>query len=245
MKSVKKAVDLLLYVGECGRPVGVTEVAGRLGVPKSSAHRLLNALTHRCLLEHVGQGRYAPGVGMLLLGPSGSGALALVRAAEPSLSALAAALGETFFLVVRRGDQLLVVSKAEGSGFLRASPNVGTVVPLHATAVGRVFLAFSSDLALPEPLEAFTRRTPVGRSKLARLVDQARSDRWAISVDEWHEGLAALAAPVFAGQRLVAAVAVACPSARVRQLGERQLIAAIVNVSKALSRAVSEKGQLS
>jgi DNA-binding IclR family transcriptional regulator len=139
---------------------------------------------------------------------------------------------------------LAVVSKAEGSGFLRASPSVGTLVPLHATAVGRVFLAFSSDLAVSEPLEAFTKRTPVGRAKLARLVEQARTDRWAISVDEWHEGLTALAAPVFSGQQLVAAVAVACPSARFRQLGERQLIAAIVNVSKVLSQAVSERGQV-
>ena len=137
---------------------------------------------------------------------------------------MAAALGETFFLVVRRADQLIVVHKVEGSGFLRASPNVGSVVPVHATAVGRVFLAFSGDLAIPAPLTAYTRRTPQTAARLERLVEQARNERWALSVDEWHEGLAAVAAPVFCGERLIGAVAVACSSARLRQLGERQLI---------------------
>jgi DNA-binding IclR family transcriptional regulator len=239
MQSVQRAIDLLMYVGECGRAVGVTEVALRLGLPKTSAHRLLKTLTYRHLLEHVDAGRYRPGLGMLLLSPPALGASALTRAADPLLSALAAALGETFFLVVRRGDQLIVVHKLEGSGFLRASPSVGSVVPVHATAVGRVFLAFSSDLSVATPLEAYTRTTPKSASRLERLVEQTRQERWALSVDEWHEGLAAIAAPVFSGERLIAAVAVACSSARLRQLGERQLIQAVVNVSKALSRAIS------
>ncbi|HEY6722977.1 MAG TPA: IclR family transcriptional regulator [Polyangiaceae bacterium] len=239
MQSVQRAIDLLMYVGECGRAVGVTEVALRLGLPKTTAHRLLKTLTYRHLLEHAEDGRYRPGLGMLLLSPPALGASALTRAADPLLSALAAALGETFFLVVRRGDQVIVVHKVEGSGFLRASPNVGSAVPVHATAAGRVFLAFSTDLGLPAPLTAYTRRTPQTAARLQRLVDQTRHERWAVSVDEWHEGLAAIAAPVFCGERLVAAVAVACSSARLRQLGERQLIQATQNLSKALSRAIS------
>lgn len=239
MQSVQRAIDLLMYVGESGRAVGVTEVAQRLGLPKTTAHRLLKTLTYRHMLEHAEDGRYRPGLGMLLLSPPALGASALTRAADPLLSTLAAALGETFFLVVRRGDQLIVVHKVEGSGFLRASPNVGSAVPVHATAVGRVFLAFSSELVLPVPLAAYTRRTPQSAARLDRLVEQTRRERWSLSVDEWHEGLAAIAAPVFCGERLVAAVAVACASARLRQLGERQLIQATTNASKALSRAVS------
>lgn len=239
MQSVQRAIDLLMYVGECGRAVGVTEVAERLGLPKTTAHRLLKTLTYRHLLEHSEDGRYRPGLGMLLLSPPALGASALTRAADPLLSALAAALGETCFLVVRRGDQLIVVHKVEGSGFLRASPSVGSVVPAHASAVGRVFLAFSSDLRVPSPLPVYTRRTPPTAARLERLVEQARHERWGLSVDEWYEGLAAVAAPVFCDERLVASVAVACSSARLRQLGERQLIRATQNVSKALSRAIS------
>jgi len=239
MQTVQRAIDLLLYVAESGRAVGVTEVAQRLGLPKTSAHRLLKTLTYRHLLEHAEDGRYRPGLGMLLLSPPALGASALTRAADPLLSSLAATLGETFFLVVRRGDQLIVAHKVEGSGFLRASPKVGSAIPAHATAAGRVFLAFANDLGAPEPLTAYTRRTPQSAARLQRLVEQTRQERWALSVDEWHEGLAAVAAPVFCGERLVAAVAVACASARLRQLGERQLIQATLNVGKALSRAVS------
>jgi len=239
MQSVQRAIDLLMYVGECGRTVGVTEVAERLGLPKTSAHRLLKTLTYRHLLEHAEDGRYRPGLGMLLLSPPALGASALTRAADPLLNSLATTLGETCFLVVRRGDQLIVLHKVEGSGFLRASPHVGSAVPVHATAAGRVFLAFSTDLAVPQPLQLYTRRTPQSAARLERLIAEAREERWALSVDEWQEGLAAVAAPVCCGERLVAALAVACASARLRQLGERQLIQATVNVGKALSRTIS------
>ncbi len=235
VQSVHKAIDLMLFVAGRSGPVGVTEVAEHLHLPKTSAHRLLQALTHRNLLEHTRTGRYEPGLGMLLLNPSGLNASPLIRTADPALRTLAATLGETFFLVMRRGDELVVVHKAEGSGFLRASPSVGATIPLHATAAGRIYLAFAADVRAPEPFHVYTRHTPTNAARLQRLVEQAHRDQCAVSVDEWQEGLSAVAAPILCRGRLLAAVTVACASVRFRQLGERQLTSAIWNVAKSLS----------
>jgi DNA-binding IclR family transcriptional regulator len=93
----------------------------------------------------------------------------LVAAARPVLERHAQALGETFFLVVARGGTLLVLDKAEGTGLLRVSPRVGSAVPVHASAVGKLYLAHAPELVALEPkLTRFTARTIVSPRKLAR-----------------------------------------------------------------------------
>ena len=64
-----------------------------------------------------------------------------MRAGEQTFEAAAAQYGETFFLVSARARRLVVLDKAEGTGFLRAAPRVGSSVPAHATAVGKLYLA--------------------------------------------------------------------------------------------------------
>ena len=72
-------------------------------------------------------------------------------AARPVLESEAAAIGETVFLVAARANKLVVLDKVEGTGFLRAAPQVGSEVPIHATAVGKLFLAFAEgSLSAPQ-----------------------------------------------------------------------------------------------
>ena len=113
----------------------MTAIGRALGLPKSSAHRLLTALSRRGLVEQDGRGRYRPGIGLVALGLGALEREPVVVAARPVLEQEAGALGETFFLVAARAGRLVVLDKAEGNGFLRAAPRVGSSVPVHATAV--------------------------------------------------------------------------------------------------------------
>jgi DNA-binding IclR family transcriptional regulator len=150
-----------------------------------------------------------------------------VAAARPVLEQEADTLGETFFLVGARAGRLVVLDKAEGSGFLRAAPRVGSSVPVHATASGKLFLAFAPEALapVPEALERFTAPPPAGAAALAREVARARRRGWAVNREEWIPGLCVLAAPVrvAAGARLAAVVAVAAPAPRMRALGESEV----------------------
>lgn len=119
--------------------MGVTDLGRALGLPKSSAHRLLAALAKRGLVDRDDRDRYRPGIALLALGLGVLDSEPIVAAARQVLEAGARDLGETHFLVGARGGRLLVLDKAEGSGFLRASPQVGSSVPVHATAVGGSF----------------------------------------------------------------------------------------------------------
>ena len=109
------------------------------------------------LLERDAHGRYQAGLGLMTLGLACARREPIAHAAQPVLEAAAHELGETFFLVVARGGRLVVLEKAEGDGFLRAAPRLGSSVPVHATAVGKLYLAHAPDAV---ELEALPRYTP-------------------------------------------------------------------------------------
>lgn len=223
--TVEKAVDVLFHLHGESRPQGVTAIGRALGLPKSSAHRLLVALGRRSLVERDERGRYRAGIGLVALGLGVLESEPVVVAARPVLEAEAQALGETFFLVAARAGQLVVLDKAEGTGFLRAAPRVGSSVPVHATAVGKLFLAFGGDaIAQPgEPFERFSENTCTLADELAAEVTQTRRRGFAENREEWIRGLSVLAAPVFAGDRMLAAVAVAASSQRFLALGTEKI----------------------
>ncbi len=194
----------------------MSAIARSLGLPKSSAHRLLAALGPRGLVEQDAEGRYRVGIGLVALGLGVLEREPVVLAARPVLEVAAKALGETLFLTAEREGAISVLDKVEGPGFLRAAPRIGEKVPLHATAVGRLHLAFGSErVALPEgPLASFTPRTRTQRAAVLREVALARRRGWAENREEWIPGLAVVAAPVLADGRLVATVALAAPTVR-------------------------------
>src|SRR5262249_38784287 len=153
---------------------------------KSTAHRLLAPLLRRGLVERDGSGRYRPGFALVALGLGALRGDPLVAAARPVLEAEAHAPGETVFPTAARGGRIAVLEKAEGRGFLRAAPQVGGTVPVHATAVGKLQLAHApDDVRMDAPLAAFTPSTPATPDALAREVELARRRGYAENRDEW------------------------------------------------------------
>ena len=136
--SIDKALDVLFHLHGEAAPQGVTAIGLALGLPKSSTHRLLAGLGRRGLVERDSRGRYRTGFALVALGLGALAREPVVAAARPVLESGADELGETVFLVGARAGRLLVLDKAEGSGFLRAAPRVGAEVPVHATAVGKL-----------------------------------------------------------------------------------------------------------
>jgi IclR family acetate operon transcriptional repressor len=221
LTSVEKAVDVLFALHGAPASLGVTALGHELGLPKSSAHRLLATLTRRGLVERDERGRYQPGIALVGLGLGALEREPLVALARPTLEQEADALGETVFLVGARARRLYVLDKAEGTGFLRAAPRVGEAVPVHATAAGKLFLAFAPhQVSLPAgALARFTPRTLASRRALERAVETVRAQGFAENRDEWIPGMSVVAAPIFSRGELRGALVVAAPSARVDELG--------------------------
>jgi DNA-binding IclR family transcriptional regulator len=240
LATVDKAIDVLFELHGAAAPVGVTALGRKLGLPKSSTHRLLTALRQRGLVEQNERGRYLPGIGLIALGLGVLEREPVVVAARPVIEHEAESLGETVFLVAARAGQLVVLDKAEGTGFLRAAPRVGSSVPVHATAVGKLQLAFApGDVEFdPESAEVFTSETRSSESAIRREVEAAGEQGWAANVDEWIGGLSVLAAPVFHRGRLLAHVAIAAPSVRAREIGLDNLAERVCKTAERIAQRI-------
>jgi IclR family acetate operon transcriptional repressor len=231
--TVEKALDLLFFLHASGAPRGVSEVGRALGVPKSSAHRLLSALGRRGLVEQDEHGRYRPGLALVALGLGVLEREPLAAAARAVLERESDATGETAFLTVARHGRIVVLDKSEGSSVLRVAPTIGAEVPVHATAVGKLHLAYAPDsVALPaEPWPTFTGQTPSARADLEREVARAGKRGWATNRDEWIPGMTVVAAPVLLRERLLGCMVIAAPTSRVDAARQAELAARAVQAA--------------
>lgn len=224
LTSLDKAIDVLEHLHDAGASRGITEIATALGVPKSSAHRLLKTLVRRGFAEQDAAGRYHSGPALIALGLGALDRQPIVALARPVLESEAASLGETVFLTAPRGRDIVVLDKAEGQGFLRAAPRVGQLVPVAATAVGRLAMAFAAEQFPLEanPPVAYTTATQLAQDAVRVAIARARRDGFAINHGEWIEGLSVVAAPIFGAAEplmFAGAIAVAAPTARLDALG--------------------------
>jgi DNA-binding IclR family transcriptional regulator len=230
LQSVDRAIDLLFHLHAEREARGVSDIARALSLPKSTVHRLLQALVRRGLVEQDGAGRYGPGAQLVALGLGAQERDPVVVVARSVLEDEASALGETVFLTAPRGHSMVVLDKAEGAGFLRAAPRLGEEVPLHATAVGKLAFAFAPERFPIDGvgLERFTDRTLRERAALRAEVDRVRKQGFAVNRGEWIDGLSVVAAPVLLDTqegppRFAAALAVAAATQRLRALGPARL----------------------
>lgn len=222
MQSADRALAILGAFDE-GRPdVGVSELAAELGMHKSTVSRLLATLEKRGLVRREGD-RFLPGFELARLGALAVRGVALVASAREELEALARATGETVNLAVRDGDRALNVHQVNSEHIVGVGDWSGRALPLHATANGKVLLAFGRG-PLPRELPAVTQKTITGRSELRAELERVRTAGFAVALEELEFGLHAVAAPVsdWTGE-CVAAVSVSAPAYR---LPERRLPAA-------------------
>ena len=243
LSTVEKAIDLLFHLHAEAAPRGATAVGKALDLSKSSAHRLLSTLARRGLLERDERGQYCPGIGLVALGLGVLEGEPVVAAARPVLELEAERLGDTVFLTVARAGAVVVLDKAEGTGFLRAAPRIGSTVPLHATAVGKLFLAHAPEAVTlgEDPLEAFTPSTTTSSAILAAELERVRRQGYAENRDEWIPGLSVIAAPVRVAGQMVAALAVASSSPRLEAFRSSAIAGRIVEAAGRIAERMEGK----
>ncbi len=225
VQSVDRALTVLQLLASDGE-LGVTEIAGVLGVHKSTAFRLVSTLEAHGLVEQVSHNsRYRLGIGILRLAGATRGRLDVVRESRHHTPALAADAGETVNLVILAGSETLYLDQVAGPSALQIHNWVGRRNPLHATANGRVLLAHLDEpareqlmMSLVEPdgrFAALTSHTLVDPARLRLELDHVVRQGYAVAVDELEDGLTAIAAPIRGGDAsVIASVSVSGPSFR-------------------------------
>jgi DNA-binding IclR family transcriptional regulator len=237
VQSIKRAFAVLGVLAD--GPLGVTDVAVRSRIPKSTAARLLAALATEGAVEQVpGERRYRLGPHLIALASGLGDARGLVATARPTLVDLAAKLGEAAGLSVRDGWTVHYVDQVDSLNPVQVRDWTGTRIPLHAVSSGQVFLAQlpAPTLAryLAEPLERFTPRTLVTAPALLERMREVRRDGHSWVREEYALGISSVAAPVAdARGEVVGAVHVHGPSYRFPEQGTEAAIAEAVRAAAA------------
>ena len=216
-QSVDRAAQVLVHVLETAEPPTVGTISTRLGLPKSTASRLVGALERSGLLQrHGGGGRLVPGSVLQRFARRETGDAELVELAAEALDRLAAESGETANVGVPSFGAVELLDQRDSRHFLGSTNWVGRQVPAHGSALGKVFYAFDALPAPTGPLEPLAPRTSATPAGLG--LDEVRAQGFATAVEELEPGLWAVAAPVRdASGAVIAALSISGPTVRLRR----------------------------
>jgi DNA-binding IclR family transcriptional regulator len=237
VQSIERAFAVLAALAD--GPIGVTEVAERTDLAKSTAARMLTSLAREGAVEQVpGETRYRLGGRIVSLAAGIVPTRNLVSLARPTLVDLASAVGEAAGLSVADGFAVHYVDQVDTSHQVQIRDWTGARVPMHAVSSGQVLLANMNEAAIERylalPRVAFTDRTLTDSAALRNRLRQVQQAGHAWVRDEFAEGLSSVAAPIAdALGNVNAVVHVHGPSYRFPALGAEERVAEAVMAAAA------------
>jgi DNA-binding IclR family transcriptional regulator len=250
--SVARATQLLDVLAASDAPLGVNELARRIGVNASTASRLLATLQDAGLVMRSDDGGpFRLGLKLVTLSDRVLSGLDVRALARPLLARLVAETGETATLSVPGETEAITVDFVPSPSSVVSMARVGRPSVSHATAAGKVMLAYAGAAAgraggraLPDSLTAFTPRTITDPAALADELDAVRARGWAEAVGEREADLAALAAPAFGRHgELAAILGVQGPVSRLPVAARRSLREPLLVAAADLSMALGGGGR--
>jgi len=251
VRVLSVALDALELLSKTARGIGVRELARALGVGKSTMHRILQTLEVRSLVrQDRDTARYVVTARLMEIASSVRENLEFRRVAHAHLQALQRSAGETVFLGVLDGGEVVIVDRIDSSEPLRMVSQIGFREPAHSTALGKTLLA-----NLPEgegvrilsnmELKRFTPNTTTSVEALKADLNRIRLSGFAIDDEETLPGVRCVAAPIrdTSGQ-VIAAVSVSGPSVRVTRERIPPLAQDVRATAEMVSRELGYRGDL-
>jgi len=240
--AVSRALGVLDALA-VGGELGTNELARRTGINASTVSRLLATLAERGYVDQAPSGRYRLGIRLVQLGNTVVDRLDLRELAQPALQSLVGATGETATLSVPGEHEAVTVDYVRSPSSVQGVAQVGRPSVAHATAVGKVMLAFGPPSLPPGPLRRYTQRTIADPRTLRREIDQVRARDWAEAVGEREDDLAAVARPVRDSRgELAAILGVQGPTVRFDARARAAALEPLVAGARSLSERLGWSG---
>ncbi len=241
IQSVDRAIALLRAVAVAPSSPALAALAEAASLNPSTAWRVLLTLEHHGLIDRdPASGRFVLGHEVGRLAGRG-GHVALVRRARPALVALTAQTSMSSVLAAPTPTEPIAIDQIDPPG--RPEPDmVGWRLPVHATAAGKLWLAFldedEREQALRQPLPRFTDKTGTDRAALTDELEQIRRAGIAFDRDEWDPGWTAVGAPVNRGGSIVAMVSAMATTPRFRSASVEEIAEQVKGAAAAVAAAL-------
>jgi DNA-binding IclR family transcriptional regulator len=242
IQSVAHALDVLeQFYGELDE-LGVTELSKRLKLHKNNVFRLLATLESRGYIEqNKATENYRLGIRCLQLGQTYVNQMGLLRQARPILEEVSKQSRENTYVAVMRRSSVVPLEVVESKLPVRITSNVGEALPLHSTAIGKVYLAYESEEGvrhiLGSNLEKFTDKTISDIGALSEHLKGVAEKGFAVDNGEYLVDVRSVAVPVRDYTRnVVGALAVAGPAYRLpSERIDKEIVPLVVKAGKDLS----------
>ncbi|TAL17324.1 IclR family transcriptional regulator [bacterium] len=242
IQSVMNALDLLEEFRGDETELGVTELSKRLNLHKNNVFRILATLESRGYMEQNKlTGNYRLGLRVLELGQVFIKHMGLLKMARPILREIVERSNETAYLGLIRENRVVYVDVVEATRPVRVVSRVGVGLPVYASAVGKVQIAYESadeiESVLEGTLSPFTEHTIIDKEILKEHLKIIQKQGYALDDEEYDEGIRCVAVPVHDyTRRVIAGLSISGPAYRFTdERLEKELIPLALDAGRRLS----------
>jgi IclR family transcriptional regulator, KDG regulon repressor len=249
LSSVASAIRLLKAFSEDEVDIGISDLARRLRVAKSTVHRLATTLVSEGLLEQDrNSGKYRLGVALFRLGVLVRRRMDVSSEARPYIFDLRAKINESVHLAIRDGTEIMYVYNLESTHAIRMRSDLGVRKPVYCTAEGQAILAFQPQEVVDEVIAAgfkpLTPNTITSTEKFQKALGLVRERGCAIEDEESELGMVCVAAPIRDDSgAVVAAVGIAGPVTRLTKQAVTAVIPHLIATADLVSSRLGFRGR--
>jgi len=226
VQTLERALDILEVLSRAEESLGVTEIGNRIGLHKSTVHRILQTLCYRGYVEkEKDRERYRLGIKIVELGITFFNDLEIRKVAAGFLVLLAKSFDEVVHLVLPDDGEIVYIDRRESSQVISMHSKVGRRAPMHCTAVGKAILSTLPEEEVRHILKVkgmlgFTPKTIIDPDVLIEQLKDIRKSGIALEAEENEVGIFCLGTPIFDySGRAIGAISVSGPANRIKEKG--------------------------
>jgi len=218
--TVVKAFSLLEILAQSDQPLGVTDLAGRLGLGKSNVHRLLQTLIALDYVQKTDGAGYIATLRMWEFGSRIVSRIVLRDVAQPTMRRLSTLTKEAVHLSQYEHGEVIYLDKIESKEPVRAYTQLGGRAPAYCTATGKIMMAYLPETEIRQVYDSVEKCTPNTVTDVETFLAQcseARLRRYALNTGEWRSDVIGLASPIADRSGVVvSAIGISAPASRLR-----------------------------
>lgn len=222
VQSVDRALSILEVLSDYNQGLGTTEIGEKVGLHKSTVHRLLGTLIYKgYVVQDKATNKYKLTLKLFELGNKKMDSLDILTVSKPYTSELMEKVNEVVHLVIRDKNDIVYIDKVEADNTIMMVSNIGRRSPLYCTSVGKAMLAFMKEEEVKEiwensNIQKLTKNTITDYDEFKRELDKIRANGYAEDNEEHEIGVRCVGAPVFNYRgKVEGAISISGPTIRI------------------------------
>ncbi len=243
VQTLDRALDILELLATEKKGLGVTEIGTRVGLHKSTVHRLLAALGERGYVEkNTDFGTYQLGLKIVEISSLHLNSIELKTEAAPYLRKLAAESTQPVHLATFVDGEVIYIEKVQTLNTIRMYSQIGKRAPIHCSAVGKALLIDLSEDEIRKVLQnrdlyAYTTNTLTDVESIVEQIKVSKERGWTIDDEEHEENIRCIAAPVYDYRgEVIAAVSTSGPDNVISKERDKEICSYVLEAAEQISK---------